>query len=125
MGCYGIGVSRAMGAIVEVHNDKKGIKWPVAISPYQVHLIHPGCGRMDSSEVYDKLVEAGVDVLYDDRQDISAGEKFADVDLIGIPIRLVVSEKIPDEKVEWKERNKDKAEIVSISDAVKRVKREF
>ena len=114
MGCYGIGVSRAMGAIVEVHNDKKGIKWPVAISPYQVHLIHLGGGRMDSSEVYDKLVEAGVEVLYDDRQDISAGEKFADCDLIGIPYRLVISEKIEKGKIEVKMRNQDKVEVIPL-----------
>lgn len=121
MGCYGIGVSRVMGAIVEVNNDDKGIVWPESVAPYQVHLIHLGGGRMDSSEMYDKLVEAGVDVLYDDRENVSAGQKFADADLIGIPVRLVLSEKTPDGKIEWKDRNKEKSEIIPIDETIKKL----
>ncbi len=124
MGCYGIGISRVMGAIVEVHNDKKGIVWPRAVSPFDCHLLVLGSAKEKADKVYQKLIDEGIDVLYDDREDVSAGQKFADADLIGIPIRLVISDKVPEGQVEWKQRNKDKAEIVSLSEAVKRVKRE-
>ncbi len=124
MGCYGIGISRVMGAIAEVCHDDKGIVWPRAVSPFDCHLLVLGAAKDKGDTIYKNLIEAGIDVLCDDREDISAGEKFADADLIGIPIRLVVSEKIPDEKIEWKQRNKDKAEVISLSEAVKRVKRE-
>lgn len=99
-GSYGIGSTRAMGAWVEVSHDDKGIIWSKEISPFAVHLIELEGKR--AKEVYTKLTEAGVEVLWDDR-DIAAGEKFADCDLIGIPVRLVVSEKTKD-KIEWKER---------------------
>lgn len=120
MGCYGIGISRLMGTIVEVHHDGKGLKWPTSVSPYHVHLIHLGGGRMESSEVYDKLVGVGVEVLYDERENISAGEKFADADLIGIPIRLVISEKTQS-KIEFKKRDKEKAELLSTEEVIKKV----
>ncbi|OGH37726.1 MAG: hypothetical protein A3B44_00460 [Candidatus Levybacteria bacterium RIFCSPLOWO2_01_FULL_38_21] len=131
MGCYGIGISRTMGAIAEVHNDKKGIVWPKSVAPYQVHLIHLGGvhprfakaspGESATSEVYDKLVKTGVEVLYDDREDVSAGEKFADADLIGIPVRLVISDKVSGGQVEWKKRDEDKTEIISVDQAIKRL----
>ena len=127
MGCYGIGISRVMGTIVEVCNDKKGIVWPEQVAPFRAHLLTVNNSQLTinrANEVYEKLQKAGVDVLYDDREDVSAGQKFADADLIGIPIRLVVSEKTPDEKIEWKQRNKQKAEVVALSEAVKRVEKE-
>lgn len=125
MGCYGIGISRLMGAIVEVHNDGKGIVWPKNVAPYDTHLI----GIMNNEsrikdrtdEVYEKLKNAGVEVLYDDREDVSAGGKFADCDLIGIPIRLVVSEKTG-EKIEWKKRTEEKTELLSLDEVSKRLK---
>ena len=123
MGCYGIGISRVMGVIVEVHHDDRGIIWPENVAPYQVHLIHLGGVHLSTSEAYNKLVKARVEVLYDDRKNVSAGQKFADADLIGIPVRLVISDKVPQGKVEWKERNKHKAEVIAFSEAVKRVKR--
>jgi len=94
MGSYGIGVGRIMGTVVEVHADERGIVWPQAISPYHVHLIslcqeHTDVAQVDA--IYEKLKVAGIEVLYDDRLDIRAGAKFADADLMGIPIRLVVS----------------------------------
>ena len=103
MGCYGIGVSRLMGAVVESISDEKGIIWPETIAPYRVHLL--SIGEEDKSlEIYEQLLKEGVEVLYDDR-DKGAGEKFADADLIGIPFRVVVSEKtLKEDSVEIKKR---------------------
>lgn len=96
MGCYGIGVGRVMGTIVESLADEKGIVWPREIAPFQVHLVALSGGNRDvtaeADRMYDLLQEHGISVLYDDR-DVRAGEKFADAELIGIPTRLVVSEK--------------------------------
>ncbi|HUO50523.1 MAG TPA: aminoacyl--tRNA ligase-related protein [Candidatus Paceibacterota bacterium] len=96
LGSYGIGITRLMGAVVEVLSDDKGIVWPEEIAPYQVHLVSISGGNDDviqeANRVYDLLQESGIEILYDDR-DARAGEKFADADLIGIPVRLVISEK--------------------------------
>ncbi|MFH0906671.1 MAG: aminoacyl--tRNA ligase-related protein [bacterium] len=116
MGCYGIGLSRTMGAIVEIYNDDKGIIWPESIAPYQVHLL---CLNKDekvkktADEIYSKMDNDKIEVLYDDRDDKSAGEKFADADLIGIPNRLVVSEKtLIEDSVELKKRNSEETELI-------------
>lgn len=97
MGCYGIGLGRLMGAVVEVLSDNEGIVWPDQIAPFQVHLIELAGKsekiKEEAKKLYDALSKNGVDVLYDDRSDKSAGEKFADSDLIGIPYRIVVSDK--------------------------------
>lgn len=95
MGCYGIGLGRLMGTIVEVLSDEKGIIWPASVAPYQAHIVLVGVDekvRKDADDLYDVLTAEGVEVLYDDR-DVRAGEKFADSDLIGIPYRIVVSDK--------------------------------
>ncbi|MCR4324279.1 MAG: His/Gly/Thr/Pro-type tRNA ligase C-terminal domain-containing protein [Candidatus Curtissbacteria bacterium] len=123
MGCYGIGISRLMGSIVEVFNDDKGITWPKGVSPYDVHLVHiedPGTEQW-AKETYEKLTKSGIDVLWDDREDASAGQKFADADLIGIPVRLIVSKKTGGSKVEWKERASKDSELISLDEAVKRI----
>ncbi|MBI2465403.1 proline--tRNA ligase [Candidatus Shapirobacteria bacterium] len=126
MGCYGIGISRFMGTIVEVHHNEKGIIWPESVAPFAVHLIHLGGVHAYTSEVYEEVYEklnrAGVEVLYDDREDVSAGEKFADCDLIGIPVRLVVSKKTGD-KIEWKRRDEEKSDLLSLDETLKRLKR--
>ena len=116
MGCYGIGISRTLGVLVEKFNDEKGIMWPREVAPFQVHLVTLGERGQD---VYDRLTTAGVEVLWDDT-DRTAGQKFADADLIGIPVRLVVSEKTGDQ-VEWKERTSSKAELVSVNEAASRL----
>src|SRR5258708_3773959 len=82
MGCYGIGISRLMGVIVEKFNDEKGILWPESVAPFKAHLL--ALAGADGTKVYESLQKAGIEVLYDDR-DASAGEKFAEADLIGIP----------------------------------------
>lgn len=96
MGSYGIGPGRLMGAIVEATADEKGLVWAEEVAPYRAHLVCISSGNKDVEEeadrYYDLLQEEGIEVLYDDR-DLRAGEKFADADLIGIPTRLVVSEK--------------------------------
>jgi prolyl-tRNA synthetase len=99
MGCYGIGVSRVLAAIVEEHHDKDGIVWPAALAPYGVHLIAlPGRGErandvIDVAErIYQDLNDGGISVLFDDR-DVSPGVKFADADLLGVPVQLVVGAK--------------------------------
>ncbi|MBP9710686.1 MAG: prolyl-tRNA synthetase [Candidatus Pacebacteria bacterium] len=96
MGSYGIGPGRLMGTIVEVLSDDKGIVWPESVAPYRVHLIELSNGNTEVSseakELYRELTEAGIEVLWDDRE-ARAGEKFADSDLLGLPLRVVVSEK--------------------------------
>jgi prolyl-tRNA synthetase len=93
MGCYGIGPSRIIGTIVEVLADEKGLVWPEPVAPFTVHLVSLGKGDDEISKtadtLYDDLVKAGIEVLYDDR-DLRAGEKFAESDLLGIPKRIVV-----------------------------------
>ncbi len=116
-GSYGIGSTRAMGAWVEVSHDEKGIIWNKNIAPYAVHLIELA-GAENTKKVYEKLEKAGVEVLWDERE-VSAGEKFADADLIGIPVRLVVSGKTG-EKIEYKERTSDKKELLSFDELLKR-----
>lgn len=109
MGSYGIGISRLMGTVAEIFNDEKGLKWPESVAPFRVHLI--ALGDVSGRDVYDNLQAQGVDVLYDER-DVSAGEKFADADLLGIPYRAVVSPKTG-EKIEIKKRNGEKTELLS------------
>jgi prolyl-tRNA synthetase len=87
MGSYGIGITRLMGAIVEAMHDDRGICWPAAVAPFRVHLVSLGQSER-AEQLYQQLTAAGVEVLYDDRDALSAGEKFADADLIGCPVRV-------------------------------------
>ncbi|MBI5732058.1 MAG: hypothetical protein HY982_01725 [Candidatus Magasanikbacteria bacterium] len=119
MGCYGIGPSRVMGAVVEVSHDDKGIIWPEEIAPFKVHLLKlTGSTNKSLSEadkIYDDLTKAGAEVLYDDRAEKMPGEKFADADLIGCPYRVIVSEKsLAKGGAEIKKRNSDKTEIAGL-----------
>lgn len=119
MGCYGIGTSRLVGVIVEKFHDDKGIVWPLAVAPFKVHLIGLKGAEEQAEKVYKNLQTSGVEVLYDDR-DTSAGSKFADADLIGIPYRVVISPKtVEKESVEVKQRNEDKTKFVKINEIVK------
>ncbi len=109
MGCYGMGVSRLLSVVAEECHDDRGLVWPAALAPFQVHLAALGAGRSPevaeaADALYDRLVAAGVEVLYDDR-DVSPGVKFADADLLGIPVRLVVGGKgVARGIVEWRSR---------------------
>ena len=126
MGCYGLGISRAMGAIVEVHNDKNGIIWPVSVAPYQIHLIEirdeKSGIKKTAEKLYKSLQKEDIEVLYDDR-DESPGIKFADADLIGIPLRIVVSERtIAKNSVELKKRDEERIELVKIDEIINKLK---
>jgi prolyl-tRNA synthetase len=118
MGCFGIGLSRLLGVIVEKNNDDKGIIWPETVAPFKVILI--SLKQNEAAEkIYQELKQAGIEVLYDDREEVSAGEKFADADLIGCPYRVVVSEKtLKDDSVEVKKRNSEKCEMVKAKELV-------
>ena len=114
MGCYGLGLSRLMGTIVEVFHDDKGIIWPEAVAPFAVHLISLGKNE-EAEKIYADLQKKNIEVLFDDR-DETAGKKFADSDLIGIPYRAVVSEKsLQAGGVEVKKRNEENGKIVEIA----------
>lgn len=124
MGCYGLGITRLIGAIVEISHDEKGIIWPVSVAPFSVHLILlEGGDKEKAEEVYHILQKNNFEVLYDDRSDKTAGEKFNDCDLIGIPLRMVISKNTGEEKVEIKLRNKKETEMINIKELVKNVER--
>lgn len=115
MGSYGIGLGRLMATVVELHNDKDGIIWPESVAPFRTHLL--AINDVAGDEIYEKLQASGIEVLYDDRK-MSAGEKFAESDLLGIPWRLVVSPKTGD-KVEIKKRGEREAKVVGMSEFLK------
>lgn len=126
MASYGIGIERLMGTIVEIYHDKKGIIWPESVAPYGVHLIRIGDGNLGlqkfADKVYSHLIKVGVEVLYDDREKVSAGEKFFDADLIGLPWRLVVSDKTTVEhKVEVKKRDEKDTRLMEIEIFIKSI----
>ena len=122
-GCYGIGVSRIMGTIVEIFSDDKGIIWPASIAPFAVHLLvlaGDEAVMAEANKVYETLQQNNIEVFFDDRIDVTAGEKFADADLLGMPLRVVISARSMKENgVEIKKRTEDKGEIVSIDDLLK------
>lgn len=122
MGCYGIGNTRLIGTAVEASHDEHGIIWPREIAPFAVHLTHLGNDEeslQKAEEIYKLLVEKGIEVLFDDRQE-SIGKKLNDADLIGIPLRVIVSKKtLAKNGVEVKKRNESKAEIVPFDDVLK------
>jgi len=126
MGCYGIGISRLMGAVVEVYHDDKGIIWPKNISPYLLHLIRIEKDKEiinKTDKIYNDLQKEKIEVLYDDREDKTAGEKFSDADLIGIPYRVLLTKKtLEKECVEIKKRNEKKSKLIKIKDVIKFVK---
>lgn len=111
MGCYGIGLNRLMGTIVEVFHDNKGIIWPESAAPFLVHLLNLRKDKKIAEKIYKTLQKSGIEVLYDDRENVTAGEKFAEADLIGIPYRAVISEKTGD-KIELKKRSEAKTKLV-------------
>jgi len=123
MGCYGIGLGRLMGAIVEVSHDDKGIIWPKSVAPFLVHIIgveNNAKVKKAVQKLHTQLQKENIEVLYDDRENKTVGEKFGDADLLGIPLRIVVSEKtLKENSVELKERGKDKVQLVKMSQILK------
>lgn len=134
MGCYGIGLPRLMGTIVEIHHDEKGIIWPKEVAPFDVHLIEIKSLntliskkiKKTAEKIYKNLQNQKIEVLYDDRDDKTPGEKLIDSDLIGIPIRIVVSEKtLKRNCVEIKKRKTKKIELIKIKNIESFIKNYF
>ncbi len=126
MGCYGIGVNRILASAIEKFHDDGGIIWPISIAPYQIMLLALNVSNEDvkraADELYDKLLSAGLEVLYDDR-DIRPGVKFKDADLLGMPIRVTIGPKgLADGNVEIKLRRDEQSQNVSLGEAVDRIK---
>lgn len=125
MGCYGIGVGRLAASVCEARHDNNGPIWPISIAPWQVHLC---CMRVDDENckaaadgIYDKLLKSGVEVIYDDR-DVRAGAMFADADLLGVPVRVIVGPKnLKNNQVELVSRDKSISKLVSVDAAVSEV----
>jgi len=131
MGCYGIGISRIMGAVAEVNHDERGIIWPEEIAPFKAHLISITAKdkktdqkvKNTTKKTYKELLDLDIEVLYDDRTEISAGAKFADSDLLGIPFRIVISEKtLAKNSVEIRKRGEEKAKLVKIKEIFRKLK---
>jgi prolyl-tRNA synthetase len=127
MGSYGIGTSRMLQGAIEANHDERGIVWPKNLSPYDLHLVGLGLEREGVGEraeaLYDALLSAGIDVLYDDRPDATAGVKFNDADLIGIPLRATVSPRsLEKESIEVKSRTASESELIPYVEAVARLK---
>lgn len=114
---YGIGITRVMGVIVEKLSDEKGLVWPEAIAPAKVYLARLGDTPetvKDADDLYNRLIASGIEVLYDDR-DVRAGQKFGDADLLGIPYRVVISDKtVANDQCELKARQSDDSELIAL-----------
>jgi prolyl-tRNA synthetase len=118
MGFYGIGIGRTLASIVEKFNDEKGIIWPESVAPFKIHLISIKGAEEQAENIYQDLLQKGIEVLYDDRE-VSPGIKFADSDLMGIPYRIVVSPKTLDKNsVEVKKRNEKDFKLVDLDKIV-------
>jgi len=122
MGCYGIGVERLLATVIEANHDEKGIIWPASVAPYQAHLValnvEDAAVREAAEKLYADLRAAGIDVLYDDREE-SPGVKFNDADLLGMPLRVTVSRRtLEKQSVELKERREKESTLVPMADAV-------
>jgi prolyl-tRNA synthetase len=121
MGSYGIGLGRLLACIAEEHHDENGLIWPVSVAPYHVHIVAAEAGEM-ADGLYERLISAGVEVLYDDRRE-SLGVKFKDADLIGAPIRLTLTPRsLQRGGVEIKARSDAEGSIVSTDEVVSVVK---
>ena len=125
MGCYGIGIGRTAAASIEQNHDDNGIIWPIPIAPYSVAVVPVNVSdenqKNAADKLYSELLEAGIDVLLDDR-DERAGVKFKDIDLIGIPVKIVIGKTLVDGKVEIGLRKDSKKELVAIDSAVDYIK---
>lgn len=115
MGSYGIGLGRTMATVVEIYNDNKGIIWPETIAPFAIHLITLEEKEKEGEKIYESLKNSGIEVLYDDRKNLSPGEKFADADLIGCPLRLIISKKtLEKNSIEIKKRKEKEGKLIKI-----------
>ena len=127
MGCYGIGLGRLMATIVEVNHDSKGIIWPKEVAPFQIHLIpieiEDKTVKSVADNIYENLHKENIEVLYDEREEVGPGEKLVESDLLGIPIRVVVSKKtLQKNQVEVKERRSTRINLVKKLGIIKYIK---
>lgn len=126
MASYGIGSSRVMGVLVEKFHDDRGIIWPESVAPFQAHLVIINSEKDETSKkgeaIYKKLIDGDVDVLFDDRESASGGEKLTDADLIGIPWRIVVSAKTGND-VELKKRDEEQAVLLSVEKLINKMRK--
>jgi prolyl-tRNA synthetase len=129
MGSYGIGAGRLLASIVETHHDETGIRWPVSVAPYTVHLVSLVRNEAEIAQadaLYESLTSEGIEVLYDDRTDLSAGVKFNDADLIGCPLRLTFSRRnLKSDSVEAKQRSADERTLVPIDNTAAYVRQQL
>jgi prolyl-tRNA synthetase len=128
MGSYGIGVERIVATFIEQSHDENGIIWNKALTPYDVHIVAASMNNKEavlvSNQLYRSLTEQGIDVLFDDRANVTAGFKFKDADLLGVPLQLVVGEKgLRDKKVEIKRRSSGERTLVAVEEAVEALKK--
>ncbi len=130
MGCYGIGVSRVVGAAIEQHHDDKGILWPLSIAPFQVSLLPMQMKKSEkvrdaANKLYQELLDAGIEVLFDDR-DQRPGVMFADHELMGIPMRIVVGERsLGNAEVEFRARNQEDNQMIPLDDIINHIKQQM
>lgn len=121
LGSYGIGITRLMGVVAEKLSDEKGLVWPASIAPYQVYLVSIGAVSDEANELYQKLQNAGVTVLFDDR-DERPGSKFADAELIGLPYRVTISERlVADGKLEFSRRSGGEVELLTLDELLAKI----
>ena len=124
MGCYGIGIGRCMASVVEQHSDEKGIIWPMEIAPFKVAIVVVNTNDEAQNDaanyLYNELKSNGISTILDDRNE-RVGVKFNDMDLIGIPIRVTIGNKINDQLVEIKRRNEEEFSEISLYDALTKI----
>jgi prolyl-tRNA synthetase len=128
MGSYGVGVTRAVGAIAEDNVDDAGLIWPRNVAPADVHVVATGKDEevvVKAEEIVRQLEAAGVEVLFDDRRKVSPGVKFKDSELIGVPTILVVGKGLADGRVELKDRRSGHRREIALDDVVTAVTREI
>jgi prolyl-tRNA synthetase len=126
MGCYGIGLGRIMGVVVEAFNDKDGIIWPLNIAPFQIHLLSLTQNNKAAQKIYNLLLKNNFEVLFDDRTSATFAEKIKDADLIGIPYRLIISDKtLLKNQIEIKKRNSKKIKLIDQNKLVNFLKKEI
>lgn len=124
LGSYGIGITRLVGVIAEIFSDDKGIVWPASIAPFHVHLVALGEDMAESEDIYKELTDSGIEVLFDDRIGTTAGEKFADADLLGMPVRIVISKRsLENGGAEIKGRTESESKIIPLNEIVSHVKK--
>ena len=128
MGCYGIGISRLLGVLAEIYNDDQGLTFPKSVAPYQYHLLslYSGDKKTDkkikqaAEKLYDRATKTGKEILFDDRENVTNGEKLKDADLMGIPYRVVISQRtLKRNSCEIKPRTSNKARLIKLTDFVK------